>query len=143
MSRSAGQRAVLFFGVFALVATAALTWNVVAIPDRLLSNNPRGEFPLAEFAGVKRVVLIDLAGQKHGLEASKHRDLFSLLGQAVFESDVSPKRDTGGGIVGKVTFTLSNGKTVTLAVHTDFLCYQQRAYYLPTESVDALLALFR
>jgi len=98
-------------------------------------------FAVSELKAAKRIEFTNIVGKTRAL-AEKRRDaLLNVLGEAEFESATFPERDTGGGIVGRLTFTFEDGSAL-VELHDDFLWVDGYAFFLATDKVEALQALF-
>jgi len=98
-------------------------------------------FAVSELKAAKSIEFTNIVGETSSLP-EKHRDeLFISLGEAEFESATFPERDTGGGIVGRLTFTFEDGIAL-VELHDDFLWVDGYTFFLATEKVEALQALF-
>jgi len=101
------------------------------------------QFPVGDLADKDPILFTDMVGKEHELPRAKKDEFLSLLGEAVFESTSFPERDTGGRIVGQLTFGTSSENPASIEVHGDFLWFDHQAFYLDNAMVERLTGLFK
>lgn len=93
---------------------------------------------------VDRIECLDLAGQRHLVETPDEiADVLQWISRAEYESDHFPERDTGGGIMGEMSLFQGDGDVVEIAIHSDFLWFEQATYGLDEQTVGNMVRLLR